>query len=68
MDIYNLLVYKVKRSICITVNKSFFKIIGCPFWGAGRWKGTWGGVKNVLFIGDVLHGCSSHTSKNADNQ
>jgi len=59
MDLYDLLVYKVKRPIRITLNKCFLKIMRCPFLGdEGPRKGTWGGVKNVLFIGDVLNGCS----------
>jgi len=35
MDIYDLLVYKVQRPICISLNKRFLKIMGCPFWGRG---------------------------------
>jgi len=55
VDIYDLLVYKVKRPIRITLNKSFLKMIGCPFWTRGSMDRDMGrGVKNVLFIGDVF--------------
>jgi len=33
MDIYDLLVYKVKRPIRITLSKCFLEIMGCPFLG-----------------------------------
>src|SRR6218665_502920 len=41
MDIilYNLLVYKVKRPVCITLNKWFLKIMGCSFLGVDRRDG-----------------------------
>jgi len=50
MDIYNSLVYTVKRPIHITLNKCSLIIMGCPFWGDGsRQKGTpGGGVENVF--------------------
>ena len=39
----------------------FIKINGMSFWGEGvdgkGQKGTWRG-ENVLFIGDILNGCS----------
>jgi len=46
MDIQDLLVYKVKRPICIILNKYFLKCMECPFWGGSRGcrrKGTWAG-------------------------
>jgi len=54
MDIYNLLVYKAKRPIHITLNKCFFKIMGCPFWGGVDGKGHWEGDQKCPFIGDIV--------------
>jgi len=60
MDIKDLLVYKVKRPICITLNKCFLKIMECSFLRergpTERDLGEEG--ENVLFIWDVLNGCS----------
>ena len=62
MDIYNLLVYTVNRPIRISLNKRFLKIMRCPFWEGGLHKvmerDMGKGVKNALFIGDILNGCS----------
>jgi len=50
MNMYDLLVYKVKRPISVTLNKCFLKIMECHFWGeVGRRKGTWGGGKKCPF-------------------
>src|SRR6218665_2286207 len=49
MDIYALLVYKVKRSICITLNKCFLKIMEFPFWGGVNGKGHGEGDEKCPF-------------------
>jgi|SRR6218665_571068 len=59
VDGYDLLIYKVKRPICITLSKCFLKIMGCPFGERGSTERDMGReVKNVHFIGNVLNGCS----------
>jgi len=59
VDIYDLLVYKVKRPIHITLNRCFLKIMDFLFWGRRiDGKGHGERVKNVLFLGDVFNGCS----------
>ena len=57
MNIYDLLVNKVIKTYPITLNKYFLNIILCPFSWGGEVNGKGHGVKNVLFIGDVLSGC-----------
>ncbi len=55
MDRYDLLVYKVRRPICIKLNVSY-KLRDVLLEGSERDMGR--GVKIVLFIGDVLNGFS----------
>ena len=61
MGIYDLLVYKVKAPICITLNKCFFKIMGCPFLGGvvdgKKQKGTWGVKKFFLQGTSLMNAC-----------
>jgi len=58
MDIYDLVVYKVKRPIYITLSKRFLKNYGMSSEGVNGMRHGKGWIKNVLVIGDILDGCS----------